>query len=83
MCGRAQETFHENSMPGLVRGSKETGQEKPPEEVPCLSAAELLSWERKHSQANGKYTEALRVRASVSRQTSVKVHFNTAIANIF
>ena len=32
----------------LVRGSKETGSEKPPEEASCLSVAELLSWERKH-----------------------------------
>lgn len=64
----------------LVRGRKEAGKREPAEEEACLSAAELLSWERKHSQANGKYIEAISAR--ISQQTSVKVYFNTAIAGV-
>lgn len=62
----------------LVRGGREEAAGVS-EEV-CLSAAELLSWERKHRRANGKYIEALRAR--VSQQTSVKVYFNAAIAGV-
>ena len=68
-------------MLSLVRGQREGREEGDPEEKPCLSAAELLSWERQHSQANGKYIEALK--AGISHQTSVKVYFNTAIAGLF
>lgn len=64
----------------LVRGRKEAGKREPAEEEACLSAAELLSWERKHRQANGKYVEAISAR--ISQQTSVKVYFNTAIAGV-
>lgn len=62
----------------LVRVGKEKAEEA--SEAVCLSAAELLSWERKHKRTNGKYIEALR--AKVSRQTSVKVYFNAAIAGV-
>ena len=64
----------------LVRNGKKAVPEETAKEEICLSAAELLSWEKKHSQANGKYVEALRAR--VSQQTSVKVYFNTAIAGV-
>lgn len=68
-------------MTELVQGRKEPGKEAAPEGECCLSAAKLLSWERQHHRADGKYIEALRAR--VSRQTSVKVHFNAAIAGLF
>ena len=64
----------------LVHSGKKAGFEEAHKEECCLSAAELLSWEKKHSQANGKYVEALR--AKVSEQTSVKVYFNTGIAGV-
>ena len=62
----------------LVRNGKKAVPEETAEKETFLSAAELLSWERKHSQANGKYIEALR--AGISQQTSVKEYFNAAIA---
>lgn len=64
----------------LVRNGKRAVPEETAVEENFLSASELLSWEKKHSQANGKYIEALRAR--ISRQTSVKVYLNAAIAGV-
>mgnify|MGYP001040798912 FL=1 len=64
----------------LVRNGKRAVPEETAVEENFLSASELLSWEKKHSQAKGKYIEALRAR--ISRQTSVKVYFNAAIVGV-
>lgn len=64
----------------LVRSGKKADAEEAAEKEEFLSAADLLSWERKHRRNNGKYIEALQKR--VSRQTSVKVHFNAGIAGV-
>lgn len=64
------------NMLELMRSGKKVGSE----EKACLSATEVLSWERKHGRTNGKYIEALRVR--ISQQTSVKMHFHAAIASL-
>ena len=50
------------------------------EEENYLSAAQILSSERKSSTDNGKYIEVLQ--ASVSRQIAAKVYFNASIAGI-
>ena len=44
--------------------------EKTEEEI-CFSAAEMITWEKKHRKANGKYIEALR--AGISNQISDKI----------
>lgn len=58
-------------------------EEKEPEEKEeeqYLSSSEILSWEKKHAQTNGKYIEALQ--ASVSHQISAKIFFNASIAGL-
>lgn len=61
----------------LVR--KEEG-EKKPEECVCLSAQEVLDWERRSQKRNGKYWE--RIQASISRQTGVRAYFQSAITGL-
>lgn len=45
-----------------------------------LSAQELINWERRNQKRNGKYIE--RIQAKVSRQTGVKVYFQSAVTGL-
>ena len=64
----------------LVRLQKGRREEERKEEEKYFSAGEILSWEKKHSKANGKYIEALQAR--ISSQISRKISFQNAIANV-
>lgn len=58
---------------------KEEEEEK--EEAPvCLSAQEILDWERRSQKKNGKYVELMQ--AKVSRQTGTKVYFYSSITGL-
>ena len=67
-------------MDRLVQYQKEKKIKEKTEEEICFSAAEMITWEKKHRKANGKYIEALR--AGISNQISAKIFFNTAIAGL-
>ena len=67
-------------MDRLVQYQKEKKIKEKTEEEICFSATEMITWEKKHRKANGKYIEALR--ASISNQISAKIFFNTAIAGL-
>ena len=58
----------------------EVEEKKKEEEGRCFSAQEMLNWERRNQKRNGKYIEALR--ATISRQTGMKVYFQQAITGI-
>ncbi len=64
----------------LFYSTKRRKKLKKTEEEICFSATEMITWEKKHRKANGKYIKALR--ASISNQISVKIFFNTAIAGL-
>ena len=64
----------------LVKQQKDGGTGEEQEEERYFSASEILSWEKKHSRANGKYIEALR--ASISSEISGKLLFRSAIASV-
>lgn len=63
----------------LVKGEKEK-EERKEEEERYYSAQEMIKWEKRNQKRNGKYVEALR--ATVSRQTGMKMYFQAAIAGI-
>jgi len=71
---------NEDSMLGLVRYQKEEKFIEETEEERYFSATEMLTWEKRHRKANGKYIEALR--ASISSKISAKIFFNAAIAGL-
>ena len=64
----------------LVKAQKEEKAEEKKEEEKYLSAKEILSWEKRHSQTNGKYIEALQ--ASTSSRISGRILFNNVIASV-
>ena len=64
----------------LVKQQKDGGTGEKQEEERYFSASEILSWEKKHSRANGKYIEALR--ASISSEISGKLLFRSAIDSV-
>lgn len=64
----------------LLEQNREKVEEKKEEEGRCFSAQEMLNWERRNQKRNGKYIEALR--ATISRQTGMKVYFQQAITGI-
>ena len=64
----------------LVKQQKEAESEEGEEEERYFSASEILSWEKKHSKANGKYIEALR--AGISSEISGKLLFHNAVASV-
>ena len=59
---------------------KEKTGTKEKEEEQYLSSSEILSWEKKHTQTNGKYIKALQ--AGVSSQVAAKVFFQTSLAGL-
>lgn len=68
------------SMLELVKYQKEEKSTEKMEEEKYFSAAEMITWEKKHKKTNGKYIEALR--ASISSQISSKIFFNKSIAGL-
>ncbi len=64
----------------LVKAQKEEKAEEKKEEEKYLSAKEILSWEKRHSQTNGKYIEALQ--ASTRSRISGRILFNNVIASV-
>lgn len=64
----------------LVKQQKDGGTGEKQEEERYFSASEILSWEKKHSRANGKYIEALR--ASISSEISGKLLFRSAVDSV-
>jgi len=68
------------SMLGLVRYQKEEKFIEETEEERYSSTTEMLTWEKKHRKANGKYIEALW--ADISSQIYAKIFFNAAIAGL-
>lgn len=64
----------------LEQNREKVEEKKKEEEGRCFSAQEMLNWERRNQKRNGKYIEALR--ATISRQTGMKVYFQQAITGI-
>lgn len=62
----------------LLKAEKE--EEREEEEERVYSAQEVINWEKRSRKRNGKYVEALR--ATVSRQTGMKMYFQRAISGI-
>ena len=50
------------------------------EERRCLSAEELIRWERRSRKRKGKYVEALQ--AGISSQTRMRMYFQESIGKI-
>ncbi len=67
-------------MHRLVRYQKEEKTTEKTKKEKYFSATEMITWEKKHRKANGKYIEALQ--ASISSQISAKIFFNTHIADL-
>ncbi len=62
----------------LREGGKE--EKAAEEERRCLSAEELIRWERRSRKRNGKYVEALQ--AGISSQTRMRMYFQESIGKI-
>lgn len=67
-------------MHRLVKYQKDEKTIEKTEEERYYSAAEMITWEKKHRKANGKYIEALQ--ADINSRISAKIFFNTAIAGL-
>lgn len=61
---------------------KECGKEEKweGEEGKCLSAEELIRWEKRSGKRNGKYVEA--IQAGMSNQTKMKLYFQESVGKI-
>ena len=55
-------------------------EEKSEKEESCLSAEELIRWEKRTRKRNGKYVEALQ--AKMSNGKKMKIYFQESIGRI-